>query len=67
LEDNSSLAGRALREELEKSRDEQERRHQVTLASNHVSPHELLCIQVKHSSIIWLCLFFLASNTNGDV
>ncbi|KAK7135003.1 hypothetical protein R3I93_018185 [Phoxinus phoxinus] len=29
LEDNSSLAGRALREELEKSRDEQERRHQV--------------------------------------
>lgn len=31
LEDNSSLAGRALREELEKSRDEQERRHQVEI------------------------------------
>lgn len=29
LEDNSSLAGKSLREELEKSREEQERRHQV--------------------------------------
>lgn len=29
LEDNSSLTGKALREELEKSREEQERRHQV--------------------------------------
>ena len=29
LEENSSLAGRALREELDKSREEQERRHQV--------------------------------------
>ncbi|KAK9965829.1 hypothetical protein ABG768_004895 [Culter alburnus] len=31
LEENSSLAGRVLREELEKSRDEQERRHQVEI------------------------------------
>ncbi|XP_051771569.1 centrosomal protein of 131 kDa isoform X2 [Ctenopharyngodon idella] len=31
LEENSSLAGRALREELEKNRDEQERRHQVEI------------------------------------
>ncbi|KAA0724980.1 Centrosomal protein of 131 kDa 5-azacytidine-induced protein 1 [Triplophysa tibetana] len=30
LEDNSSLTGKALREELEKSREEQERRHQET-------------------------------------
>lgn len=29
LEENSSLAGRALREELDKTREEQERRHQV--------------------------------------
>lgn len=29
LEDNSALAGRALKEELEKAREEQERRHQV--------------------------------------
>lgn len=29
MEDNSSLAGRALREELDKAREEQERRHQV--------------------------------------
>ncbi|KAF7654678.1 hypothetical protein LDENG_00066600 [Lucifuga dentata] len=29
LEDNSSLAGRALREELDKTREEQERRHQM--------------------------------------
>ncbi|XP_076007717.1 centrosomal protein of 131 kDa [Genypterus blacodes] len=31
LEDNSSLAGRALREELDKAREEQDRRHQVEL------------------------------------
>ncbi|XP_043958775.1 centrosomal protein of 131 kDa isoform X2 [Gambusia affinis] len=31
LEENSSLAGRALREEMEKSREEQERRHQVEM------------------------------------
>jgi len=31
LEENSSLAGRALREELDKTREEQERRHQVRL------------------------------------
>lgn len=29
LEENSSLAGRALREEMDRSREEQERRHQV--------------------------------------
>lgn len=29
LEENSALAGRALREELEKAREEQERKHQV--------------------------------------
>lgn len=29
MEDNSALAGRALKEELEKAREEQERRHQV--------------------------------------
>lgn len=29
LQDNSALAGRALIEELEKTREEQERRHQV--------------------------------------
>lgn len=29
LEENSSLAGRALRDELDKTREEQERRHQV--------------------------------------
>lgn len=29
LEENSSLASRALREEMDKSREEQERRHQV--------------------------------------
>ncbi len=29
LEENNSLAGRALREELDKTREEQERRHQV--------------------------------------
>lgn len=29
LEENSSLAGRALKEELDKTREEQERRHQV--------------------------------------
>uniref|UniRef100_UPI0037E99F19 centrosomal protein of 131 kDa isoform X2 n=1 Tax=Semicossyphus pulcher TaxID=241346 RepID=UPI0037E99F19 len=31
LEENSSLAGRALREELDKTREEQERRHQVEM------------------------------------
>ncbi|CAG03052.1 unnamed protein product, partial [Tetraodon nigroviridis] len=31
LEDNSALAGRALREELDKAREEQERRHQAEL------------------------------------
>ncbi|XP_056152829.1 centrosomal protein of 131 kDa isoform X2 [Lampris incognitus] len=31
LEDNSSLAGQALREELDKTREEQERRHQVEM------------------------------------
>ncbi|XP_034715874.1 centrosomal protein of 131 kDa isoform X1 [Etheostoma cragini] len=31
LEDNSSLAGRALRDELDKTREEQERRHQVEM------------------------------------
>ncbi|XP_054898638.1 centrosomal protein of 131 kDa isoform X2 [Poeciliopsis prolifica] len=31
LEENSSLAGRALREEMEKSREEQERRHQMEM------------------------------------
>ncbi|XP_063077996.1 centrosomal protein of 131 kDa [Engraulis encrasicolus] len=31
LEDNSSHAGRALREEMEKSREEQERRHQIEI------------------------------------
>ncbi|XP_059181314.1 centrosomal protein of 131 kDa [Centropristis striata] len=31
LEENSSLAGRALRDELDKSREEQERRHQVEM------------------------------------
>ncbi|XP_014266104.3 centrosomal protein of 131 kDa isoform X1 [Maylandia zebra] len=31
LEDNSSLAGRALKEELDKTREEQERRHQVEM------------------------------------
>lgn len=29
LEENNSLAGRALREELDKTREEQQRRHQV--------------------------------------
>lgn len=33
LEENSSLAGRALREELDKTREEQERRHQVRSAN----------------------------------
>lgn len=33
LEENSSLAGRALREELDKTREEQERRHQVMSAN----------------------------------
>lgn len=33
LEENSSLAGRALKEELDKTREEQERRHQVRAVS----------------------------------
>ncbi|XP_034563406.1 centrosomal protein of 131 kDa isoform X2 [Notolabrus celidotus] len=33
LEENSSLAGRALRDELDKSREEQERRHQLEMKS----------------------------------
>lgn len=37
LEENSSLAGRALREELDKTREEQERRHQVTSIRHNIS------------------------------
>lgn len=37
LEDNSALAGRALREELDKAREEQERRHQVEQRVNALS------------------------------
>ena len=40
LEENSSLAARVLREELEKNRQEQERRHQVRSVDGAVE-HEL--------------------------
>lgn len=40
LEENSSLAGRALREELDKTREEQERRHQV-MSADHAGEHQV--------------------------
>uniref|UniRef100_A0A8C9ZRG0 Centrosomal protein 131 n=1 Tax=Sander lucioperca TaxID=283035 RepID=A0A8C9ZRG0_SANLU len=45
LEDNSSLAGRALREELDKTREEQERRHQV----------EMKALQERQTACVFVC------------
>lgn len=59
LEENSSLAGRALREELDKTREEQERRHQVMSEQNRLSARPRsglltecgLCNQVEMKSL----------------
>lgn len=59
LEENSSLAGRALREELDKTREEQEKRHQVTSEQNRLSARPRcsvltecgLCHQVEMKSL----------------
>lgn len=51
MEENNSLAGRALREELDKTREEQERRHQV-MGVNCAESHQVQQnLQVSHTSV----------------
>lgn len=50
LEENSSLAGRALKEELDKTREEQERRHQVRTV-NTAEPRQEPEISLRSVSV----------------
>lgn len=44
LEENSSVAGRTLREELDKTREEQERRHQVRIVMANLTDVAMMSI-----------------------